>query len=182
MQSDSIGLEGGENSFVYVGDNPLSRVDKLGLYWSIAKLLAAYQSREEMNIPAKGGTLAYNFSIWSGNNANSCAVRLSNAFNRAGYSDVTYRAWKYTPYRTLGDKYGNRYLFRAKEMGKHLGLFKRKYRVYNIDDLRYKSGLIYFENYHVDLVYDYGAGPTLKGNGSVIEEYMQNHRTYFMEL
>ena len=31
MQSDPIGLEGGENSFVYVGDNPLSRVDESGL-------------------------------------------------------------------------------------------------------------------------------------------------------
>ena len=30
MQSDPIGLEGGENSFVYVGDNPLVRVDESG--------------------------------------------------------------------------------------------------------------------------------------------------------
>ena len=31
MQSDPIGLEGGENSFVYVGYNPLVRVDERGL-------------------------------------------------------------------------------------------------------------------------------------------------------
>jgi len=31
MQSDPIGLDGGENSFVYVGDNPLGRVDSKGL-------------------------------------------------------------------------------------------------------------------------------------------------------
>ena len=31
MQSDPIGLEGGENSFVYVGGNPLVRVDESGL-------------------------------------------------------------------------------------------------------------------------------------------------------
>ena len=31
MQSDPVGLEGGENSFVYVGDNPLVRVDERGL-------------------------------------------------------------------------------------------------------------------------------------------------------
>ena len=30
MQSDPIGLEGGKNSFVYVGDNPLVRVDERG--------------------------------------------------------------------------------------------------------------------------------------------------------
>ena len=30
MQSDPIGLEGGENSFVYVGGNPLARVDESG--------------------------------------------------------------------------------------------------------------------------------------------------------
>ena len=32
MQSDPVGLEGGENSFVYVGDNPLVRVDKDGKF------------------------------------------------------------------------------------------------------------------------------------------------------
>jgi len=31
MQSDSVGLEGGDNSFVYVGNNPLVRVDESGL-------------------------------------------------------------------------------------------------------------------------------------------------------
>ena len=33
MQSDPIGLDGGENSFVYVGDNPLVRVDERGEFW-----------------------------------------------------------------------------------------------------------------------------------------------------
>ena len=33
MQSDPVGLEGGENSFVYVGDNPLVRVDERGEFW-----------------------------------------------------------------------------------------------------------------------------------------------------
>ena len=31
MQSDPIGLDGGENGFVYVGGNPLVRVDESGL-------------------------------------------------------------------------------------------------------------------------------------------------------
>ena len=34
MQSDPIGLEGGENSFVYVGDNPNTLFDKNGLWAS----------------------------------------------------------------------------------------------------------------------------------------------------
>ena len=30
MQSDPVGLEGGENSFIYVGGNPLIKIDQLG--------------------------------------------------------------------------------------------------------------------------------------------------------
>jgi len=33
MQSDPVGLEGGENGFVYVGGNPLVRVDASGQFW-----------------------------------------------------------------------------------------------------------------------------------------------------
>ena len=34
ITSDPIGLEGGLNTFNYVGDNPLARIDPNGLFWS----------------------------------------------------------------------------------------------------------------------------------------------------
>jgi len=146
-------------------------------------LANAYQSKDAMDISSKGGTLAQNFRIWEGNNAFTCAVRLSNAFNRAGYSSVTYRGWKYSPYGTLGDKYGKRYLYRAKELGKHLGLFNKKYRVKNISDLKNKQDLIYFENYHVDIIYRGASGPNMLGNWwATVASYMSHGRTYFMKL
>ena len=182
IQSDPIGFDGGVNTFGYVGGSPIMLIDILGLKWSFNKLLAAYQSKADMDIPSKGGTLTQNFNIWKGNNAYSCAVRLSNAFNRAGYSSVTRDAYKNTPYKTLGDRYGYRYLFRAKEMGKHLGLFQSKYRVENLNDIYGKNGLVYFENYHVDLIYATWSGPVMYGNGDYVQQYKNDARMYFMEL
>ena len=184
IQSDPIGVNGGVNGFGYVNEQPLIKIDEEGLKWSFWKLVNYYQSKNAMNIPEKGGILAQNFRNWEGNNAYTCAVRLSNAFNRAGYSNVTYRAWRYTSYSTLGDKYGKRYLYRAKEMGKHLGLFNRKYRIYSLSDLKYKNGLIYFENYHVDIIYSGGNGtPYMLGNyWATISSYLNHGRTYFMKL
>ena len=48
MQSDPIGLDGGENSFVYVGDNPLVMVDESGYNWAdkFAKALISYAKRK----------------------------------------------------------------------------------------------------------------------------------------
>ena len=111
-------------------------------------------------------------------------VKVTNAFNRAGYSYVTRKAWKNTPYRTLSDKYGKRYLYRAKEMGKHLGLFQRKYRVTNLNSINGKHGLVYFENYHVDIIYAYGSSgrPVMVGNGDNVQRYKNKVRMYFKEL
>ena len=50
MQSDPIGLEGGENGFVYVGGNPLARVDESGLASYKEMLLKAAKALFETRI------------------------------------------------------------------------------------------------------------------------------------
>ncbi len=54
MQSDPIGLEGGENSFVYVGDNPLVRVDERGEFFD--KILGGIGGGVGTALEPGGGT------------------------------------------------------------------------------------------------------------------------------
>jgi hypothetical protein len=80
-----------------------------------------------------------------------------------------------------------RYIYSAWEIGEYLGLHNEKYRIYNKDSIMGKAGIISFYNYHVDLVYtDVGwiwDSLELVGNhGSSIDNYMNNRKTYFMEL
>ena len=55
MQSDPVGLEGGENSFVYVGDNPLARVDESGEFFD--RVLASAGAAIGSVIEPGGGTV-----------------------------------------------------------------------------------------------------------------------------
>ena len=196
MQSDPIGLEGGENSFVYVGNNPLVRMDESGLYYSYARLRNAYQSREEAfrgRNRSDYDNFYYYDAVWS-SNGGSCAYRLSNAFNRAGYSDVIYRAWKYTRYKTLGYKpTGERYMISSYEMALHLGVKKASNEVFSESEVLNKKGIVYFhgsEGGHIDLLetressWWFGSDYAyVYGNGVEFADYITKFsHTYFMEL
>ena len=177
VQSDPIGLEGGMNSFGYVNGKPLSLIDINGLAASFATLWSRYQDVTEnggplppigFSLQVAGGQLWTDFK----NGGNTCAVRLSNAFNRSGE-----KIPKNSPRvvrNSTADKNGNYYLKGAYELAAHLQISSLKQ--YTPTTLQGKKGIIYFENYHIDL----WNGLTMRGNGAITSGYTSK-KIFFKE-
>ena len=175
---DPIGIASGDTNFyAYVGNDPVNFVDPFGFEpWSFEKLKDAYQTKEALlkgknfhptalrviNDPIRGG---------------SCAVRLSNAFNKAGY-DVLDDAFKNTDFVTVGDGHGGRYIMGADDLARHLGVATRENRVGDMSEVAGRQGIIYFENYHIDL-FD---GSEMVGNDGPVADAYTERSIYFLDL
>ncbi len=142
--------------------------------WSFEKLKDSYQTKGELMPNLENSK----FPPWAidaidASDGGSCAARMSNAFNRAGYGDFIEGA----P-RRFGDGSGNYYVLGAAELADHIGVASSKYLVTDLSSISGKTGIIYFENYHVDL-YD---GSGMVGNRGHTEQYFNKKSTYFMEV
>jgi RHS repeat-associated protein len=186
IQSDPIGFDGGVNSYLYTDGMPIIALDEDGLVYSYTRLRNSYQNKSN----ALGGKIispSWALDAINASNGGSCAFRLSNAFNRAGYSSTLNYAWRNTTTRTAGDQFGKRYIYSAYEMGRYLGIDQPQYKIDDEFDIQNKQGIIYFFNYHIDLVYwDIGwfwDSAELVGNtGSSVSSLISKHTTYFMPL
>jgi len=110
-------------------------------------------------------------------NGASCATRMSNAFNRAGY-DTLEDAFRNTDHTTVGDGLGNRYIMGAANLANHLRVASDKYLVTDLSSIQGQTGIIYFQNFHIDLF----NGSEMVGNGPIPSSYFKNQPTYFMPL
>jgi hypothetical protein len=142
--------------------------------WSFEKLKDSYQTKGELMPNLENSK----FPRWAidaidASDGGSCATRMSNAFNRAGYGDFIEGA----P-RRFGDGSGNYYVLGAAELADHIGVASSKYLVTDLSSISGKTGIIYFENYHIDL-YD---GSSMVGNRGYTEQYFNKKSTYFMEV
>ncbi|WP_248846343.1 T6SS effector amidase Tae4 family protein, partial [Pseudoalteromonas luteoviolacea] len=148
--------------------------------WSYKKLSNAYQSRWDMMEGKKFQKWAENAILSS--SGGSCAARVSNAFNRAGYNDML-NAFKNTDFVTTGDGQGNRYILGAQNLALYLGVYDNANLVTNFTSIKGKQGIIFFRDpssggyNHIDL-FD---GSKLVGNG-VIPSKAFKSSIYFSEL
>ncbi len=178
ITQDPIKLQGGDN-FYQFAPNIQTAIDPLGLeQWNYDKLESAYQGKSDLLKGKKFPQWALN--AINASDGGSCATRLSNAFNRAGYNTIN-EAFKNTPTPTVGDGLGSRYIMGADALAKHLGVVKKgskqPNRINDISSIQNKVGIIYFENFHIDL-WD---GNEMVGNGEVSDKYTSKPM-YFKEL
>ncbi|MEM9078956.1 MAG: hypothetical protein AAGC43_18090, partial [Bacteroidota bacterium] len=85
------------------------------------------------------------------------------------------------PYTTVGDGTGKRYIIGAHNFALHVGVANPALRIKNINSIKNKKGIIYFENFHIDL-FD---GVDMVGNDSVELDSNESYITkvmYFREL
>jgi hypothetical protein len=114
----------------------------------------------------------------------SCATRLSNAFNRAGYVAL-YQAFENSNVVTVGDRVKGgerRYVMGAEHLATHLGVKQAGNTVSDISEIAGKKGVIYFRNPDEDLTHiDLYDGKEMVGNGPLTSSYTDG-QVYFMEL
>ena len=139
---------------------------------SYEKLEKAYQTKLDMLKSHKLHSSALS-AIEAGG---SCATRMSNCINGAGY-DLLDQAFATQGVGTVGDSNGNRYIMGAGNLARFLGVQSQKYLISDMASIAGKQGIIYFQNYHIDLY----NGASMVGNGQVTSGYT-NKNTYFMEL
>jgi hypothetical protein len=114
----------------------------------------------------------------------TCAVRLSNAFNRAGYIATMDQAHLNTNTSTMGGKNNvsgieTRHVMGAHKLATHLGVVENGKIISDISEIKDKIGIIYFDNAHIDL----WQGDEMVGNGALEPESELNNKTmYFLEL
>ncbi len=173
FKSDSTMLKGGLNLYAYVLNNSINLIDPWGLEaWLYSTLNRNYQGKRAM----LQGKNFHPTALSAINSGGSCAARMSNAFNRAGYK-LLEDAFKMTSIPTVGDGLGNRYILGAHKLAEHIGVTDQKYRITDIKCISGKKGILYFENYHIDLY----TGSEMYGNGPISADYTSK-TIYFMEL
>ncbi len=146
--------------------------------WDYKKLSKSYQDKDTM----LKGKKFHQTALDAIEDGGSCATRMSNAFNRAGY-DVLDDAFNNTPLTTVGDGLGNRYITGAQNLALHLDVYSEANLVTDISTISGKQGIIFFRNpsaggyNHIDL-YD---GSKMRGNGFVPARALKSD-IYFREL
>ncbi len=147
VAKDPIFFAGGDvDLYGYVLGDPVNAFDPLGLEPLFKELKNGYEGKEKLVEKMQWG----NGKKWITNaieNGGSCGARLSNAFNNAG-SDYTSKA---SGVRKFKDENGKIYILGAGENATALGMNSQEYRVKGLSDIAGKTGVIYYENYHIDL-------------------------------
>lgn len=168
--------------FQYLFNAASAKVRVLKERYDFKKIFDAYQDKADM-LEGKS------FSEWAlgvinDPNGGSCAVRLSNALNRAGYKTLD-DAFKNTHLPTIGDGVSDdRYMTGALNLAKHLGVYAPSNLVTDVNSIIGKKGFIFFNGAgnhpytHIDLWDKSG----MKGNGRLPPDVTNRASIYFVEL
>jgi len=175
------------NLYHYAGLNPLKYVDPDGRALTMAeykKLLASYDSDGRGIVSRSGNNWLIN------SNPSTCAIRLSNAFNKAGIklpsAAEIMKTVKNMDSSAVNGKEGT-LILSSKDMGKYLTskygdptqfVVTDKNKAEVIEKIKGKIGMIEFaggEFGHVDLLKtDKNDKTIMQGNGNRIEQYINS--------
>lgn len=105
---------------------------------------------------------------------NTCAIRLSHAMNQAGLG-VPSPSQLPSNIGALSSDSSDNFIYKARDFGRYME--KTNGKPIDVDNdlanIQGKKGVIYFDNYHVDL-WD---GSTLVGNGDAAQRYISEGRS-----
>jgi hypothetical protein len=150
--------------------------------WNFNSLDNAYQSKDAMLAVLSFNK--WNLAAIENKEGGTCAVRMSNALNRAGYTATMDHAHLNTKISTMSGKNSvsgeeNRYIMSAHKLATHLGVVENGKKISDISEIKDSKGIIYFENAHIDL----WNKDRMVGNGQLEASSELNKKTiYFLEL
>ncbi|MBB6523442.1 T6SS effector amidase Tae4 family protein [Pseudoteredinibacter isoporae] len=159
--------------------------------WSFKKLKESYPSNKGLSggdvVDNAGGKVSSNFALRNtskdplvrANWSNTCAARMSYCLNKAGYP-VPSPASLPSDIRALSSDGNGNYIYGASDMARYIeGVLGSPLTVKNdLSNITGKTGIIYFENYHIDL-WDKKA---MVGNTGSISNYIGKKKAFFWEV